>query len=135
MKLSRYEQETIISYNEDEKTASVYTHNAALQRRLAAIAEERPEECKLIRTMHDSQAVEYQVPKRWVKVRPNRILTEEQLQAARAHAMKMLANRRNGVAASADDGEDFEDEDDFLDAEDDYDEENPPEDGEEASAE
>lgn len=29
MELSRYEQETIINFNETESTASVYTHNKA----------------------------------------------------------------------------------------------------------
>lgn len=32
MELSRYEQETIINYNEAEKTAAVYTHNKSLRR-------------------------------------------------------------------------------------------------------
>ena len=27
MNMARYEQETIINFNEDEKTAAIYTHN------------------------------------------------------------------------------------------------------------
>ena len=34
MNLSLYEQETIINYNEEEATASIYTHNRALIRKL-----------------------------------------------------------------------------------------------------
>ena len=34
-KLSKYEKETIINWNEAEDTASIYTFNADLKRRLA----------------------------------------------------------------------------------------------------
>lgn len=41
MKLSRYERETIISFNEEEQLASVYTHNKALRNKLNKLAQER----------------------------------------------------------------------------------------------
>ena len=47
MNLTRYEQETIINFNEEEKTASVYTHNGTMRRRLEQLAQERPEDCRL----------------------------------------------------------------------------------------
>ena len=129
MKLSRYEQETIISFNEDEKTAEVYTHNTSLQRRLAALAKERPNDCKLVKESHDGQAVTYIVPKRWVKIRANRILTEEQLAKARAHAAAMLQRRNAGDPSVSE--EDIDTEEDILaDAEGDDIEDNPMEDGE-----
>ena len=59
MKLSRYEQETILNFNDKEKTASVYTHNRALQRGLQKLVEERPEECKLDGVCRDGQAVSF----------------------------------------------------------------------------
>lgn len=37
MGLTKYEQETIILYNEKEATASVYTHNTGLQNTLRGI--------------------------------------------------------------------------------------------------
>lgn len=94
MELSRYEQETIINYNEAEKIASVYTHNKALRRKLERLAEERPEDCRLIRTTRDGQAVEYEVPKEWLHIYPPRVakpLTEEQKQQRR----EQLASIRN----------------------------------------
>ena len=78
MSLSRIEQETIISFNEDEKQANVYTCNPALKRKLAGLVESRPEDCKFLREYPDGIGAEYQIPKRWVKVNPNRILTDEQ---------------------------------------------------------
>ena len=44
MNLSLYEQETIINYNEAEKTAGVYTHNKALRRKLERLSQERPDQ-------------------------------------------------------------------------------------------
>ncbi len=38
MSLSRYEQETIVNFNEEEATAVVYTHNKALARKLVRLA-------------------------------------------------------------------------------------------------
>lgn len=111
MNLSRYEMETIISYNDEEKTASVYTHNRSLLRKLAAMAEERPDECKLIRTNHEELAAEYIIPKRWVKVRMTRILTDEQMQAARDRAATYGFGRKsNGNTDTEDEDDDGEEE-------------------------
>ena len=41
-KLSKYEKETIINWNEAENLASVYTFNASLKRRLAGVQPEVP---------------------------------------------------------------------------------------------
>lgn len=87
MELTRCEQETIINYNEEEKTASIYTHNRALRRKLDRLTQERPEDCRPGPTAREGQVAEYIVPKAWVKVNPPRRLTEvqrEQLQKASA---------------------------------------------------
>lgn len=83
--MSRIEQETIINFNEAEATASVYTYNRALRRKLEKLAEERPEECQVVRK---GQADDYVIPKGWIKIKPPRQLSEEQREvlAARARA-------------------------------------------------
>ena len=91
MNLSLYEQETIINFNEEEKTANVYTHNRALRRKLELLAEQRPTECRMTKTSHDGQAVDFTIPKSWLKISPTRIASEAQ-KAALARARKM-ANR------------------------------------------
>ena len=83
MNLTRYEQETIVNYNEEEKTASIYTHNAALRRRLDELARIRPDDCKIGRTSRDGQAAEYSIPKSWIKVKPPRVASEAQKEALR----------------------------------------------------
>lgn len=77
MSISRLEQETIINFNESEPLATIYTHNGALKRKLAKLAEERPAEVRRSRSFPEG-AEEYTIPKRWVKVNASRILTTEQ---------------------------------------------------------
>lgn len=110
--LSRYEQETIINFNEGEDTASVYTHNKTLLRKLEQLARERPDECRLFKTCRNGQAAEYYIPKRWLKIRPTRILSEEE-RATRAEAARKAFSRPNsplnngvGEVPPADEGKD-----------------------------
>lgn len=78
MKLSRYEMETIINYNEAEATANIYTHNRALRQKLETWALDRPAECRLARTSHNSKAVEFIVPKAWLRIKPPRAISDAQ---------------------------------------------------------
>ena len=88
MKLTMLERETILNFNEAERDASVYTHNLALKRK--QLARERPDDCRLVRTIHDGEAVEYMIPKSWIKVKPPRVATQTQKEAWR----NALDNRR-----------------------------------------
>lgn len=63
MKLSLYEQETIILYNEAETTAEVYTHDSKLLKKLSGLAVKYPEQ------VIKKDAHTYTVPKRCVLVR------------------------------------------------------------------
>lgn len=47
MKLTKYEKETIINFNEEEQFASIYTHNTSLKRRLTRFAARHSELCRL----------------------------------------------------------------------------------------
>lgn len=91
MNLSRYEQETIVRFNEEEATAGVYTHNRALARKLRQLSETRPEECRIERIHHGGQAVDYTIPKAWVRINPTRIISEEQRAAM---AERLMSNLR-----------------------------------------
>lgn len=75
--MNRFEQETVINFNEAEATAVIYTHNAALRRKLEGLSDQRPSEAKRSRSFPDGGR-EYIIPKRWVKVNASRILSEEQ---------------------------------------------------------
>lgn len=79
---SRLEQETIVLYNEEEKTASIYTHNGAMQRKLLRLCSERPGEVQQTRE-NDQGGLTFEIPKKWVKIGASRILTDDQREVLR----------------------------------------------------
>lgn len=93
MKLTRYERETIINYNEEDQTASVYTHSKPLRRKLERLVQERPDECRIEGISHGGQAVSCIIPKAWVKITPKRILTDAEKEQRREAAKKANLSR------------------------------------------
>lgn len=49
-KLTKYEKETIVLFNEGEDTAHIQTYNAGLRNRLAAFSKKHPDLCRLEKT-------------------------------------------------------------------------------------
>ena len=82
MKLSKYEKETIINWNEAESTASIYTFNADLKRRLAEFSRKYPQLCRLERSTTEG-SVTYVIEKSRLSVRLIPPYSEERLVAAR----------------------------------------------------
>lgn len=80
MKLTKYEKETIISFNDAEPTASVYTHNRKLKGRLAELAGQFPGQIRLEQE-DKTGSVTYIVPKALITVR--KPYSEERRQADR----------------------------------------------------
>ena len=87
MYLSRLEQETIVNYNAGEQTATVYTRDKTVMRRLDALVIEYPEHYRLI----DGTDIDktYEMPKSFVSYRKPRRLSEEQREAARDRIKKV----------------------------------------------
>ena len=67
MMLSKYEQETIINFNEEDDFADVYTHNLKLIQKLEKIAKEFPEEC-IFKTKNEYGGYRFSVSKRLVGI-------------------------------------------------------------------
>lgn len=88
--ISGYERESIINYNNEEKVAQVYTCNESLQRKLDKLCEGYSE-CKCINS--DDYSKTYIIPKKWVKIRPPKKLSEETKQQLSARAKNMWKNR------------------------------------------
>lgn len=63
------EQETIILWDNEATTASVYTHDQRIANKLKALSKEYPEEFVLEQT-GPQRAVTYTIPKRYVGIRP-----------------------------------------------------------------
>lgn len=92
MKLSRYEQETILLYNEAEETAQVYTYDTKLIKKLLRLSVKYPNQiiCKNER--------QFTIPKSCVSVREP--YSEERREAARerAKAGGFIPPRRESVS-------------------------------------
>lgn len=72
---SRYEQETIISFNAGEQTATVYTRDKAVMRKLDGLVKAFPAVYKLIgQTKHDKT---YSMPKSYISYRKPRKLDDK----------------------------------------------------------
>ena len=76
MKLTNYEKETIIIFNEAEQTADISTYNSTLIRKLDGLCSSRPDEVQLTESNNFGGKC-YTVPKRWVKVNASRILDDD----------------------------------------------------------
>ena len=87
MKLSLYEQETVINYNREDKNATVYTRDPAVMRKLDQLVISFPEVYKCIGETDIDKT--YEMPKSAVNYRKPRQLSEEQRQAARERLEKI----------------------------------------------
>ena len=84
---SRYEQETIISFNAGEQTATVYTRDKAVMRKLDGLVKAFPSVYKLIgQTKHDKT---YSMPKSYISYRKPRNISEVQREQARQQMKKI----------------------------------------------
>ena len=77
MKLTKYEQETIINYNQEEDMAQIYTCDRNLIRKIDAHIEKNHVNYCIRR---DQLSATYNLPKKFVKVVFSRQLSEEQRQ-------------------------------------------------------
>lgn len=95
-----YEKETVINFNNAEQNASCYTLNTHKRQMLLNLAEEYPDDVKIISKRDDM--VEVTFPKKWVKIRPPRKLTEEQRVNAveRGRALAALAAEKRATKSN-----------------------------------
>ena len=92
MKLTRYEQETIVNFNAEEPDAIVYTRDKAVMRQLDTLVTEYPDIFKCIGETDIDKT--YEMPKSVVTYRKPRRLSEAKRQQAR-DAMKLINNHNN----------------------------------------
>ena len=77
MKLTNIEKETVINFNEAERTASIYTHNEALKRQLLELCRTHPEQARQT-AANGWGGLTFELPKKWLKVSPPRVLSPAQ---------------------------------------------------------
>ena len=92
MKITRYEQETIINFNAAEQTATLYTRDSAVMRKIDALVIEFPEHYRLIGETDIDKT--YEMPKSVITYRKPRRLSEEQREAKIACMSRMNSKKR-----------------------------------------
>jgi hypothetical protein len=85
-KLSRYEQETIVNYNAGEQTATLYTRDKAVMRKLDTLVADFPDTYSLIG--QDEVSKTYSFPKSYISYRKSRAVSTEQRERARQMMIK-----------------------------------------------
>ena len=94
-KLTKYEKETIVLFNEGEDTASIFTYNAGLRRRLENFSKKYPDLCRLEKSCEQG-GVSYVLEKSRLSIRLQPPMSEERRQKASEYA------KQNGFNAKAD---------------------------------
>lgn len=77
MGLSNYEKESILLFNESEGTASFYTYNLVWQKRLKELCRQYPGQVRLTDD-NGIGGLTFELPKKWLKVSPPRVLSPAQ---------------------------------------------------------
>ena len=90
--LSRYEQETVVNYNAGEQTATVYTRDRTVMRKLDRLAADFPDTYKLIGQTDIDKT--YSLPKSYVTYRKPRKISDGQREQARQMMMKQNELRK-----------------------------------------
>jgi hypothetical protein len=92
MRLSRYEQESILNYNAGEQTATLYTRDKAVMRKLDTLVADYPDTYKL--TGQDEVSKTYSFLKSFIGYRKPRAVSTEQRE--RARQMMIAKNKAKG---------------------------------------
>lgn len=100
--MTAYEQETLINYNMEEKTAICSTFDRFLIAKLDELVAKSSEiQC----TKRRDGYAEYTFPKRWVKIRMPRQMTEEERQIMAERGRALYAAQQKKREGGDDDGE------------------------------
>lgn len=85
--LTKYELETVVNYNAGEQTATVYTRDKSVMRRLDQLVENYPDTYKLLNQTDIDKT--YSMPKSYVTYRKPRAVSNEQREQARQRMTKL----------------------------------------------
>lgn len=85
--LTKYEMETVVNYNAGEQTATVYTRDKSVMRRLDQLVVDHPDSYKLLNETDIDKT--YSMPKSYVTYRKPRAVSDEQREQARQRMAKL----------------------------------------------
>lgn len=95
---TKFEQETIITYNNAEDTMEFYTYDKKAIRRLLELSEEYPDECYQSKPIREG-GYTFALPKHWNRINPPRKISEEQKQRQIANLQKAREKRKKDYIA------------------------------------
>lgn len=93
VRLSKREQETIILFNEEDKEATCYTCNKSLARKLDDLS---AQSSAITRVREDKHGRTYTFPKKWLRVKMPRVLSEEQRLKLSEEAKRRFGKAKEG---------------------------------------
>ena len=85
--LTKCEMETVVNYNAGEQTATVYTRDKSVMRRLDRLVADYPDSYKLLNQTNIDKT--YSMPKLYVTYRKPRAVSAEQREQARQRMAKL----------------------------------------------
>ena len=88
--LTKYEMETVVNYNAGEQTATVYTRDKSVMRRLDRLVADYPESYKILSQTEIDKT--YSMPKSYITYRKPRTVSDEQRELARQRMAKINSN-------------------------------------------
>ena len=90
------ESETIFLMNYEDEYMMVGTFNRKWKKDLLKLADERPDECKIIsRGEGEESECKVYIPKTWIKLKAPKIYTEEEKEARRKRGQALHAKYLN----------------------------------------
>lgn len=88
--LTKYEMETVVNYNAGEQTATVYTRDKSVMRKLDRLVADYPDSYKLLKQTDIDKT--YSMPKSYITYRKPRTVSDEQREQARQRMAKLNSN-------------------------------------------
>lgn len=85
--LTKYEMETVVNYNAGEQTATVYTRDKSVMRRLDRLVADYPDSYKLLNQTDIDKT--YSMPKSYVTYRKPRKVSADQREQARSRMVQI----------------------------------------------
>ena len=85
--LTKYEMETVVNYNAGEQTATVYTRDKSVMRKLDRLVADYPESYKMLSQTEIDKT--YSMPKSYITYRKPRMVSNEQREQARQRMVKL----------------------------------------------
>ena len=84
--------ENVIEWLRDEERATVTFTQGRMKTRIKKLAEERPNECRILAENADGSIVAH-IPTKWIRVSPPKQVSEEQREKARERFNSFHSNR------------------------------------------